>query len=183
MGNPERPGDMRDFIAAAREAAAADNWYAALPLVLTFPDICASIDEPGSGKSRDRFIRWWDRYLAGAFWVKPDPDEDWEAHTYLPGRDAWALRNAYLHAGTDWLENPDRVMNRIRFIGPPAAWRFGLDEKTRTLNIAIEYFVELTCRGAEQWLSDRSSDAHAQRRLAGLVTIIPSSIRMKGRRP
>lgn len=177
------PGDLRDFIAAAREAAAADNWYAALPLVLTFPDICASVDDPGGGKSRARYIRWWDHYLAKAFWVRPDPGEDWVAHTYLPGHDAWALRNAYLHAGTDRLENPDRVMNRIRFIGPPAAWRFGLDEQTRTLNISVEMFVELVCCAAEEWLSDRSSDQEALARLENLVKVIPSVIRMTGRRP
>lgn len=170
------------FVAAARAAAAADIWFAALPLALTLPDICASIDDPGRGKSRARYIRWWDEYAAAGFIVRPDPGEDWEAHTYIPGKDAFALRNAYLHAGTDELENPDRLMNRIRFVGPPAMWRFGLNEETRTLNVSMEYLVEVVCAGVESWMADRAKDPVAQQRLTGLVSIIPSAIRYPQRR-
>lgn len=178
-----RPGNLGDFIAAARQAAEADIWFAALPLALTLPDICGAVDDPGIGKSKERYIAWWDIYMAHRYVVRPDEDEDpqWEPFTYLSGTDAYALRCAYLHSGTDELHGYGRAHNRIRFLGPPSDKPFGYDEQALTLNVGLEQFVEWVCQAVEEWLRDRSMDEAAQNRLRGLVSIIPSAIRFTGR--
>ncbi|MGV3577834.1 hypothetical protein [Brevundimonas sp.] len=180
----DKPGNLNDFIDAARRAAEDDNWFAALPIALTLPDICGAVDDPGSGRSKARYIAWWDTYMARHYWVRPDADEypQWEPFTYLPGTDAYALRCAYLHSGTDSVEGPTTIHSRIRFLGPPTAGRFGYDEANKTLNVGLEQFVEWVCLAVEQWLTDRAHDDTAQARLRGLVTIIPSAIRYP-RRP
>lgn len=177
-----RPGDLNDFISAARRAAEDDNWFAAVPLALTLPDVCGAIDEPDT-RSRGRYIRWWDAYMARRYVVWPDGDEDpqWEPFTYLPGTDAYALRCSYLHAGTDQIEGAKTAHRRIRFLGPPTPLAFGYDRSTLTLNIGLEQFVEWVCLAVETWMRDRVHDAGAQERLRGLVSIIPSAITVVGR--
>lgn len=178
-----RPGNLNDFVAAARRAAEDDNWFAALPLALTLPDICGAVDDPGAGKSKKRYVEWWDAYMAPRYWVRPDEDElpQWEPFTYLPGAEAYALRCAYLHSGTDNVERGSAVLSRIRFLGPPSPAAFGYSVSTRTLNVGLEQFVEWVCLAVEQWLADRSANATAEERLKGLVSIIPSAIHVVGR--
>lgn len=183
MDRLNRPGDLNDFVAAARRAADDDNWFAALPIALTLPDICAAVDNPGPNKSRARYVAWWNVYMAERYGVRPDEDEEpqWEPFTYLPGTDAYALRCAYLHSGTDIVEGRSTIHDRIRFLGPPSASAFGYSEVSRTLNVGLEQFVEWVCVAVERWMVDRASDALAQERLRGLVSIIPSAIRVVGR--
>lgn len=178
-----RPGDLTHFIEAARRAAEDDNWFAALPLALTLPDICGAVDAPGPGRSKARYIAWWDSYMAPRYWVEPYEDEvpQWEPFTYLPGADAYALRCSYLHSGTDSLEGPSTIHERIRFLGPPTPGHLGYNRETKTLNVGLEQFVEWVCVAVEQWLQDRAADEAAQIRLRGLVTIIPSAIRYPSR--
>jgi hypothetical protein len=178
-----RRGNLNDFVAAARRAAEDDNWFAALPLALTLPDICGAVDDPGAGKSKKRYIEWWDTYMAHRYWVRPDKDEEprWEPFTYLPGPEAYALRCAYLHSGTDNVEGGSTVLHRIRFLGPPSPAAFGYSVSTRTLNVGLEQFVEWVCQSVEQWMEDRLADDVARERLNGLVSIIPSAITVVGR--
>lgn len=182
MDRFNKPGNLQDFVDAARRAADDDNWFAALPLALTLPDICGAVDQPGPGKSKARYIEWWDTYMAGRYWVQPDEDEEpYEPFTYFPGPDAYALRCSYLHSGTDSVEAASKDLTRIRFLGPPTPAALGFDTRQRILNVGLEQFVEWVCLAVEQWMKDRRGDPEAQRRLTGLVTIIPSAIRFPGR--
>lgn len=167
---------LSDFVDAAYQAGKQENWLAAIALALTLPDICAAVDDPGKGRSQARYARWWDEYVASKYWVAPDPGEDWIAHSYLPGLDAFYLRCSYLHAGGDVLSGKDQLMNRVQFRGPDDGWRFGLDEETRTLTIPVNVFVEDVCAGVTAWLEDRANDPEAQRRLSGLISVLPSAI-------
>lgn len=168
------PGDIMNFVAAARSAAAEGNWYAAIAVVLTLPDICASVENPLGGRSR--YEAWWDRYVAPRFEINPDEDENWTAHSVLPGSDAYLLRCAYLHSGTDDLVKARKLKDRIRFLGPPTAGRFGQSRDERVLSVGLEWLVEFVCRGVEKWLGEIEHDEVAKERLFGLVGIIPSAI-------
>ena len=166
---------LSDFVAAALKAGEQENWLAALALALTLPDICAAVDDPRRGEAR--YVRWWDHYVAPRYEVTPDPEDDWVAHSYLPGLDAYYLRCSYVHAGTDVLDGKkNHLMNRVRFLGPSNVRHFGLDEKTRTLTIPINMFVESVCLGVDSWIADRAHDSKAQERLAGLISVLPSAI-------
>ena len=167
---------------AARQAAASDNWFAALAIALTLPDICGAVDDPGTNNSKARYVTWWDRYMADHYRCTPDEDEEWyEPFTYLPGSEAYALRCAYLHSGTDDVDRNGSVMKRIGFLGPPSSAHLGFDEQNRKLNVGLEQFVEWVCVGVETWLAQHQGDPIIEARLDGLVAIIPSAIRLVGR--
>jgi hypothetical protein len=48
---------MKRFTDAGRRAIADKNDYAALSLALMIPDICGSLEDPGPGKSQERYER------------------------------------------------------------------------------------------------------------------------------
>ena len=48
---------MNRFTDAGRRAIEDKNDYAALSLALMIPDICGSLEDPGPGKSRERYER------------------------------------------------------------------------------------------------------------------------------
>ena len=171
--NPQ--GDLRDFLAAARSAVAESNWYAAIALALTLPDICASIDRPGSGITQGRYVEWWEERAAGRFWIKPDDDEDWTPRSLVPGKDAFLLRCAFLHNGTGTTGKTDPVKERFRFMAASGG-SYGQSRDEREVSLNVEYFVEAVCRAVEQWIVDRQDDAEAQARLTEIVGIIPSAM-------
>lgn len=55
---------MYNFLDALELCAKSNNWYGALFISLTLPDICAKIEYPLEKKSSSkRYIDWYDRYL------------------------------------------------------------------------------------------------------------------------
>lgn len=175
MSERNRNGSLSDFVAAARAALSDSNWYAAIALAMSLPDICASIDRPGPGISRDRYAEWWTQRVAGWFWIKPDPGEEWTAHSLLTGNDAYFLRCAFLHSGTGTPDDRRRVKERFRFMLSPSR-SYGQSRDEREVSLNVSYLVEAVCQGVEQWLLERSADPVAQARLAEVVGIIPSAI-------
>jgi hypothetical protein len=173
---PEVQINLSDFVAAARQAGEQENWLAALALALTLPDVCASADRPGKQIAKSRYIEWWDKYIAPMYMVAPDLAEDWHAHSYLPGTDAFYLRCSYLHSGMDGVEDRGSLMHRVRLRAPSGSWGMGFEAETRTLTVPIDMFVERVCLGVEGWLEDRAEDPVTQERLAGLISVLPSAV-------
>ena len=88
---------MRQFIQAIEISLNTQNWYSALALALTLPDICGKIDSPDL-KTRLRYPKWFNEYVGEKYKVvKPDG----ETHIFMTGNDCYALRCAFLHEGSN----------------------------------------------------------------------------------
>lgn len=164
---------LKPFVTAMLEAEKAQNNYAAIALALTLPDICGSVDDPGIGKSKARYVKWWNTYASEPF-DRLFPKQE-EAAPLIAGDDAWALRNAFLHAGQDRWEEPEsdgrRRIRKVRFIHCQIS-SLGSDQSSGTLYVAIDLFVASVGEAIENWLNDRSSDEQAQTRLKDLLEIM-----------
>lgn len=172
MSRSPPDGDLRHFVAAARSAVSEANWYAAIALALTLPDICGSIDR--EGRVGERYAKWWDERAAGGFWIKPDAGEEWDAHSLVTGNDAYYLRCAYLHEGKG---DPGvkAAKDRFRFmVSPNGSYGQSRDEREVTLNVG--YLVEVVCQAVEGWLADCANDPAVLASLRDMVSIIPSAI-------
>lgn len=92
---------MKHLLKATNDAVANNNWYAALALALTLPDICGRLAYPGLG-SKTRFVRWFGEFAlerhSALFAIGPDD-------TMLSGEDCYALRCAFLHQGEFGIED------------------------------------------------------------------------------
>src|SRR5689334_16770576 len=109
---------MKMLVGAVRDAITAENYYAALALALTLPDICAGI-ESESGKSTWRsYIDWWEQYLGPNYRRKIGPEQ--EEHIFMRGGDCYALRCAFLHEGRDDIgtQRAKDILDRFRFVQP-----------------------------------------------------------------
>lgn len=92
------------------------TYYAALTLALALPDICSTLEYPEIiNNSKMRYKRWLEKYFF-------DIHNDYK--NVMKSGDVYALRCAYLHNGSDSLENHSarEILNKFRFIHAPENW-------------------------------------------------------------
>ena len=156
---------MKHFVDATRRAVQQGNWYAALALALTMPDICGRINYPGK-KSEERVRLFFDQYLAQNYRCGPS----WAPIISMTGGDFYALRCAYLHQGEFELQGQRArdVLSRIHPTEPGPTVRhnnlnagnsnLATGVKDGILQLSIDMFCEEVCIAVEAWLAAVSSD-------------------------
>ena len=103
--------DIRRFTDAGRACVDAGNLYAALSLALMMPDICASVEDPGPGKSQKRYERWC------RVWVEPKFTSmlgGSQPNVFVTAEDCYQIRCSLVHSGRTDI-NPDKVKTVDRF--------------------------------------------------------------------
>ena len=98
---------MQRFTDAGRQAIADDNFIAGLGLALIIPEICASLEDPGPGKSRDRYERWFKT------WAEPKFTR--QERIIVSAEDCYQLRCSLFHSGTTEID-PKKVKIIERFV-------------------------------------------------------------------
>lgn len=106
---------ISNFTNAIKKSLENKNWYSALTIALTLPDIIGRLEYP-KDQSKERYIRWFDEYLLEKYTRK----NQWGKHVFLSGRDAYALRCAFLHQGETNIETQKarEALNKFLFIIP-----------------------------------------------------------------
>lgn len=89
---------MKDYIAAGRASLDAKLYYGALVMALTAPDVCASIENPGSGKSHKRYVDWCDKWLIPRFTHELGPLR--QKHVFITAEELFQLRCSLIHQGS-----------------------------------------------------------------------------------
>jgi len=155
---------MKQFANAIRVAVSQQNWHGALALALTIPDVCGRLENPTLG-SEKRYKAWWDRYAAPKF------------HNMLGGSDAYALRCAYLHEGTDDILNQRaaQALSAFIFIEPRKGSTIHCNQINSKLQLQVDIFCTDICDGVDSWVQDVQDNAEVQRRMNALIAIRKSS--------
>jgi hypothetical protein len=154
-------------------------------LALVLPDACGAVEQPGQGQSRERYIRWADRWTGGYF---SDPT----GKVFLSGNDLFAFRCAFLHQG-DFMTNSDapqapddsaamfEVLNRVTLyaadtpVVPARTMTKSNSDRTTGYGIGVAEFCEAISVAVESWLAQaRTNPTFAARieRLAQTGVII-----------
>jgi hypothetical protein len=165
---------MQRFIDAVNSANEQKNWLAALTLAITLPDICGQLENPQSG-SEVRFVAWWNKYLLPKYTRKIGPRQ--EEHVFLSGGDAYALRCAYLHEGSDDVLNQRArvALEKFHFITPPQSGMIHRNQINNALQLQVDVFCKEICGGVSQWLKDNENSTEITSRCAALLTVHDSS--------
>lgn len=144
---------MENMLIAIEQALSNENWYAALALTLMLPDICGKIQTPKS-KSKPRYISWYNTYLLEKYRVK-----GWDGladHVFLSGKDCYALRCAFLHAGNGNLRDHvvAEVLQRVHFhISDPAVpIKIHKMQANAVLQLDLEMFCGDFIATVREWL-------------------------------
>jgi len=170
---------MQHLINSTRQAVSQENWYSALALALTMPDICGRISYPALAKqSEKRYVAWFDAYLAETY------RGGWNRMQLMKGEDLYALRCAYLHQGEFDLtgQNVRKVLERFHIEVPGTAMHRNLlgqinaagELTDAVLQLRVDMFCEDVCVGVEKWLLNEGGDPRISAEIAKLGTLRPS---------
>lgn len=142
---------MEHLVTAVRSAVDQSNWYAALGLALTLPDICGRLEAPGKG-SRARYVAWCNEYLVPRYTAHLGPQGT--KHVFLHGEDCYALRCAVLHEGADEIvtQSARKALDSFRFVAPLDESRVHCNQFNSRLQLQVGLFCEDICASVEEWM-------------------------------
>lgn len=164
---------MEHFVVAIEKAVSEKNWYAALALALTMPDICGRLQDPKQ-KSQSRYEAWYDRYLLPTYQRPMGPLGT--LHTFLCASDCYALRCAFLHEGDFDIEDQraQKALTRFHFMAPPKSGSMHRNQFDNVLQLQVDEFCREVCAGVRQWSLDVAADPCLQERIQKLGRISPA---------
>ena len=156
---------MQDLIAAVNKSCAQQNWYAALYMALTMPDICAKLEDPTSTESGKRYRAWFDTHLKPTY---KSPFHGPDFH-FLNAGDLWALRCSLLHEGTDEIthQKSREVLRKFKFT--TQSMHCGQMHDVLVLNVSS--FCSEMIAAVEQWLVAKGSQPDIRERLSEMAVI------------
>ena len=156
---------MQRFTSAIRTSIQSENWYAAIFLALTMPDICSKLETPTSGSSGPRYKAWFDKFLAGTYTSNIMGRES----IFMTSGDCWALRCSLLHEGSDDIgqQNARETLARFHFT-TLGSHRIRIDN-VLVLNTAN--FCEEMCQAVESWLIAVATKPEVQERIATMIEV------------
>ena len=163
---------MQHLVDAVRQSIADSNWYAALTVALTLPDIAARLDGR-SGRSGERYVSWFNDYLLKKYTVAYSPTE---SSVFLNGKDCYALRCAFIHEGDfEITSQPIRnVLNDFKFVMPSGGSRHNnlYDMSNVSLELQVDNFCGEICDAVEEWLAANLSNQSIAAKLDSLPKIV-----------
>ena len=178
---------MRSFIEALEKCIQTENWYGALFIALTLPDICGSVDEPNLGPAK-RSINWFDRYLSCYFKSNsplinsPNPrirekilnkPDHVKNGAFMTGGDFFALRCAYLHQGLDDLSDHGKakcILDKFVFVFSHYTLQH-LNLTSNALQVDVVIFCQNIAAAVNSWLAEISGDSEKQERIQTMAKI------------
>lgn len=151
---------MKRFADAVRAAVNNKNWHGALALGVTIPDVCGRMEFPTIG-SEARYKAWWDKYILPKY------------NKMLYGTDAYALRCAYLHEGTDDVisQRASRALSNFVFVVPPSTGRVHCNKSNSTLQLQVDIFCLDLSDGVSKWLEDVQNNSEILARMKTLLSV------------
>lgn len=159
---------MQHLADAIKKAMTDQNWYAALTLALSMPDICGRLESPQK-KSQARYETWFAKYVLSSFQFEIGG----EMYIFLNASDCYALRCAYLHQGEFGLEDQraKKVLELINFRAPIAGDFTHMVTDGSVLSLKVDMFCTAICNGVEVWMKDMQEDEAVSVRLEKLGRI------------
>ena len=155
---------MEQFTTSIRMSLQSSNWYAALFIALSMPDICGAIENPHAG-SKARYIKWFNEYLKPIYAPETMPEQ-----YRFSGADCYSCRCACLHSGMN-LENKNRTR---KYIFTPPVGRGGImhgNINGSVLQLQIDIFCGEVADLVDKWYQDHLGNPVIQQRISELMRI------------
>ena len=154
---------MDNIIISIRKALQEENWYGALFMAITLPDICAYLEH---GKANGKnYSSWFENNLT-------------KYKGFLSGDDCYSLRCAVLHQNTDDISSQGMkdVLDHYIFITQGGHLNFFKDcvvvgIKESFLQLNVTKFCDDICVAVENWISLNSGNQYINDRLKQTLEI------------
>ncbi|RYE26846.1 MAG: hypothetical protein EOP45_03085 [Sphingobacteriaceae bacterium] len=160
---------MQNLINSVQLSISTQNWYAAVFVVLTLPDIAGKIEYPTQG-SQKRYAQWFEKYCGDKY--KQLIGGDNEEVVFLSGNDCYALRCSLLHEGnTNILTQRAREILDEFIFTAPSGYELHCNKSNNKLQLQSDIFCNDIIEGINQWLSDINNDAAKQIMLEDFIRV------------
>lgn len=162
---------MERFVKSVQASIRSENWYGALAIALTLPDICGRMEAPNLN-SQKRYTDWFNRYLLGRYTRSIGPDR--ELHTFLSAEDCYALRCSYLHEGGLVIlgQKAQKILHRFHFVVPDKNGNIvHLNQVNNALQLQIDIFCGEVCQSVVLWHQEAMANPEIRPRLENLLVI------------
>lgn len=148
---------LSHFTNSIKKALENKNWFAALLVSLTIPDVCGYLEDPKE-KSSSRYVKWFNSYMTPKY--TKTIGADGKEHIFLNGNDAYALRCAYLHSGTfhtddQWIKD---ALNNFRFVALLNGGEIHRNQTNQTLQLQVDKFCLEICDSVNEWIQNNKDN-------------------------
>ncbi|MBS3185398.1 hypothetical protein JIQ88_10290 [Pseudomonas sp. PCH44] len=157
---------MNRFTSAVEKAIEDRNWYAALFISLSLPDICARLESSDDKTNGMKYAAWFDRYLSSVY----SAEMPFGKHVFMSGDDCYVLRCSMLHQGLSDVSHQKKKGVLDKFYFSSTGHHMNQVESVLQLNVAR--FCQDIIGGVNDWYED-FINSHPDKvpKLNGLVTV------------
>ena len=163
---------MNHFTSSIRKSIEEQNWYGALTLALTLPDICGQLENPTEG-SKSRSVKWLKE------WIEPLYTIERQNTPYImfSAEDCYALRCSFLHEGMSNIEEQRarQILNDFHFVTPHPNLTVHNNKVNNTLQLQVDIFCNEIADAVDKWTIEKSDNANIVSNMNKLITIHDSS--------
>jgi hypothetical protein len=155
---------MRDLIGQIREALQNPRlYYLTLFASLALPDICGAISSDNGEASGQKYIDWYNKYVA-------------DSCPFLTGEDCYRFRCSLLHQGST--QHPKGKYSRIVFVEPSATTNvFHCNILNDALNLDVRVFCTDMIQGVENWLQENENTELYKKNYNRFIRRYPNGLR------
>lgn len=162
---------LKHFMVSFQQLIANHEYYAALVIGLTLPDICTKLEQPEERNTGKRYVKWFDDYMSLKYQRPIGPEK--KLHIFLTGNDFYALRCSFLHQGESSIEEQRarEVLNDFVFIEPQPFSKVHLNQVNETLQLQVDVFCVDILIGVKNWIDDHKENTQINERAEKLMEI------------
>lgn len=132
---------MKNLLEQIKKGLDNNLYYLSLFATLAIPDICGAINSENGEASKDKYVQWFNKYVAGKY------------HGFLDGEDCYYFRCSLLHQGSS--QHPRSNYSRVLFVEPTATTNvFHCNILNDALNIDVRIFCNDIVEGVKEWLKE-----------------------------
>ncbi|MEG1313534.1 MAG: hypothetical protein RSD40_04390 [Bacilli bacterium] len=163
---------LSQFTDSITNSLATKNYFAALIMALTLPDICCSLEDEQRRTNVTKYAAWFTKYVGHNYVhaLGGSPDET----IFLTGEECYALRCTYLHKGFNQIEDEKAVRDyidsakRIEFMAEMSSDCLKVNG---VLLLKLENFCQYIIQGVNQWLTENTKNSTINRRMLEIPEI------------
>jgi hypothetical protein len=161
---------MKRFTDAVVRSVETQNWFSAIALALTLPDICGALETPRE-QNGVRYKRWFKQWMEPTYSVVIPVIGP---HVFLSADNCWALRCSYLHAGNGEIRpgNIQSALESFHFIEPPHNGRtIHMNKVGEVLQLQVDKFCDEMIAAVEEWQGYVAGDLEIEARRQELLQV------------
>jgi hypothetical protein len=149
---------MQRFVDSIRKSVQDKNWYAAIFMALTMPDICSAIENPDEMRVGVRYREWFNRYLREKYQFR---------NVEFTAEDCYQFRCKCLHQGIARREG----LEEFELSQPLNGWVIHMNIINGMIQIQVSEFCEDVCQAVENWMMDTLNNPDITLRMRELIKI------------